>query len=332
MEYVLHIGLPKTGTKSLQTALSENRQALLRHGVVYPVTGLMGKRKIYHVGLHDVLSGLGPERVGMPKDWVERFKEETACADMCVLSCERFSSLAEPGAIASLMPRERTRVVMYVREPVAHVVSLYRNKVKVLNMTMSLRDFAESYRLPYLSVAERWAAAFGSDNVLIRRYGRDNGRWDIVSDFANLIGLDRESAFPSRRYELNPGISGNLFFVKRVLNCFISRQHCPYLWADMRELMYMDDRFRGPIPVDQEMVDLISHRSREILVGLERRFGLSVRPRENPIEAPPCPDHGKLAQDFERILASARERNGSLAMQLERMTNMFAMEGAISQR
>lgn len=198
-------------------------------------------------------------------------------------------------------------------------------------MTMSLREFAESYRLPYLSVAERWAAVFGNDKVVIRKYDRDIERWDIVSDFANLIGLELDSAFPNHRYEMNPGIAGNLLFVKRLLNCFISRQHCLFLGSDMRELTYLDRRFRGPIPVDQETVDLISHHFREVFEGLEFRFGIPIRPREKPIEALPCPDRGKLAQDFALILAFARERNGALAMQLERMTNMFAMDAAIPQ-
>ena len=128
---------------------------------------------------------------------------------ICVLSCEAFSKVEEPEAITSLIPRERTRVVMYLREPVAHVVSTYRNRVRIWNLTMSLREFAEYYRLPYLSVANRWASTFGSDNVVIRRYDHDFGSWDIVSDFANLNGLEQDSALSCQRFELNPGISSS---------------------------------------------------------------------------------------------------------------------------
>lgn len=331
MEYVIHIGLPKTGSTSLQAALSENRQSLLHHGVIYPETGLTSKSKRKHKGLHDVLSGISPEQVGMPKDWVESLNAENASAKCCVLSCEAFSRIENPEVFIPLIPRARTRVVMYVREPVAHVVSIYRNRVRNWNMTMSLQEFAESYRLPYLSVANRWAAVFGSDNVVIRRYDRDFGSWDIVFDFANLLGLEQDSLFPSQRYELNPSISGNLLFVKRLLNCFISHRKCLYSGREMKELTYLDDSFRGPIPVDQETVDLIALQSREILEGLERRFGLSVRTREKPIEASPCPNYGKLVQDFARIMESAKERNGSLALHLAKMTDMFAMNGANAQ-
>ena len=81
MECVLRIGLPKTGSTSLQAALSENRPALLRHGVVYPETGTTSKCKRKHKGLHDVFRGIRPARAGMPEDRVERFKAETACAE-----------------------------------------------------------------------------------------------------------------------------------------------------------------------------------------------------------------------------------------------------------
>ena len=36
---MIHVGLPKTGTKSLQSALSLNREALLQQGIYYPKTG-----------------------------------------------------------------------------------------------------------------------------------------------------------------------------------------------------------------------------------------------------------------------------------------------------
>ena len=49
---VLHIGLAKTGTKTLQAAMTLNRDLLRRHGFVYPA--LPGER---HAGLVDVAPG-----------------------------------------------------------------------------------------------------------------------------------------------------------------------------------------------------------------------------------------------------------------------------------
>ena len=331
MEYIVHIGSPKTGSSSLQTAFSKNRDALRRSGVSYPVTGLSRYPKSYHNSMRKVLNGMDPNSVGMPEDWIEKFHAETHGADICVLSAESFSNpdkFANPEKIASLLPRERTRVVMYVREPVSHFVAFYKHRVKVKMMTMSLRDFAKSYRLPFLDVAEKWATIFGRKNVVIRLYGRDGGDWDIVTDFMKLFGIILDQDYPKPlelAYELNPGIAGNWLFVRRVLNCFICPSESLEIQTETGELAMLDRSFHGKVPVDQETVDIIVDQSREYLEGLESRFGLSIKPQATLIEASPCPDYEKLAHDFARMLAWAREREAALAPLLERMAGMFAL-------
>ena len=274
-----------------------------------------------------VLNGVDPQKVGLTEDWLERFHAETTGADICILSGEGFWSLPKPEEFSSLIPRDRTRVVMYLREPVAHVDSMYRQKVKRHDFTKSLMEYAQSYKPCIFPAAERWAANFGRENVLIRPYDRDGGKWDIVSDFANLIELkELGDIVSSHEFELNPSLAGNLLFIKRAMNRIMTRKENKAIQNEFRELIYLDDTFRGKIPIDQEIVDLIAHRCQEDLVGLERRFGVSIRPRDKPIEAPPCPDLNNLESDFERILAFARERNGKLAPLLDRMAGMFAIE------
>lgn len=241
MEYILHVGMAKTGSTSLQRALSDNRESLRQHGVIYPKTGL-GRGGTKHNRLHRVLcSGAAPESVGMPVDWIERFHSETVGADICVLSNEVVSSRdRDPEAFASLIPREQTRVVLYVREPVAHTISYYQHCIQHTNMTMSLQDFARSPRLQYFSEAERWSRVFGRENVMIRLYCRDDGSWDIVSDFSDVIGLKREDAFPSlenREYVLKPGMAGNLLLVKRALNHFITLEENRTIKEEIEELI-----------------------------------------------------------------------------------------------
>lgn len=321
MEYILHIGPPKTGTTSLQKALSDNRETLRRHGVAYPAVGTRGLRR--HIEWHHVFRGNFDKLSGKPENFVERLNVETAGADICIMSCEEFS-LLEPEAVTSLLPRDRTRVVMYVREPVAHSVSNYRDGVKIGHTSMSYREYAQSYRPPFFSLAERWAAVFGMENLLIRSNDRDDGQWDIVSDFAELLGLELDDAFPSHEYQRNTGIAGNLLFVKRVLNCFITCEEAfSSIRKETKKLAKLDSSFRGMIPVDKETVDLVAYQSREALEGLESRFNLSFKLRDRPIEAPPCPDHDNLGRDFTRILAAAQESNGMLATLLERMAGMF---------
>ena len=274
------------------------------------------------------MNGYDPKRLGMPEDWLDKFHEETAGADVCIVSCEGFSSYSRPIDVASYFPRNQTQIVMYVREPVGHVASFYKNKVKIRNMTMNLRDFAESYRLPNLSVANRWAAVFGRENVEIRRSDCN----DIVTDFMNLLGLELDSALPRHRYELNLGIAGNLLFVKRVMNCFITLQQCNQFATAMNDLAHLDHSFRGTIPVDQKTVELIAHRSQDDLQEIEQRFGLTVKPSEKPVEAPPSPDPSKLARDFASILSQAQESHSVLTPTLERIAGIFASAAVRSSR
>ena len=341
MEYILHIGLPKTGSTSLQTALSENREALERLGIVYPRTGsFSGSGYHNHKSLRLVLSGMAPKQVYLPETWVESFHAETAGSDICVVSSQGFSDHPVPKAAACLFPKGKTRVLMYVREPVAYVASMYKQFVTITTMTKNLREFSETYPLPYRDVAQQWGSVFGMENVVIRQYHRDDDDWDIVSDFANFLGLKLSDAFPNREYELNPGIAGNLLFVKRIMNFFITPEDCPVnrygfhfdVGKEARELTDLDRNFGGKIPVDQETADLIATRSKDDLETFQRQFGLHFSPRDKPIDAGPCPDLCNLANDFARILAKARERKGEIAPILEKVAGFFVSKATLPRR
>ena len=320
MEFILHVGVAKTGSTSLQRALADNRETLRRHGVIYPMIN-------DHLALWSVLRGVAPKQVGMSEYWFERFKAEIAGADICVLSHEVAWRSEKLEILASMFPRCRIKVVIYVREPVAHCVSRYRHEVKNGTTAMSLQEFAQLYTPVFFSAAERMAGFYGKENVVIRQSGSyGGGQWDIVSDFANLIGLELDDAFPSNEFKKNPGIAGNLLFIKRVLNCFNTRNEP--ITPNRRQVMKLanlDKSFLGKIPVDQDIVDLIAHRSRVSLESLDSHFRFILRVREKPVEALPCPNHGNLGRDFARILAWAKESKYPMATILERMAGTFAL-------
>ena len=57
--------------------------------------------------------------------------------------------------------------------------------------------------------------------------------------------------------------------------------------------------------------------------ALEKRYGLSIEPRSEPIEGPAFPDREKLAHDFKRIQDAARANGGALASFLDRMNDIL---------
>lgn len=321
MEYIIHVGLPKTGSTSLQKALWDNRVYLRQHGVAYP--GTLSEVRPKHKDLMKALDS-APKQARI-KDWEKIIFEESAGAEICVLSNEEFAFMAKPEMFTSLIPRNRMRVVMYVREPVEYFASRYRHNMLSRNLAMSFKEFAKYYRLPYLSVAERWGDLLGRERVEIRRNTFSDGKWDIVFDFFNnVLRLQIENSNPALDYILKPGIAGNLLFIKRVLNLYITREEANLLRREFRDSVHLDSSFLGKIPVDQMTVDLIATRTQGDLDALNRHFRLLIKPRVKPVIGHPCPDLGKLGRDFAKILAAARERNSKLTPYLERMAGMFA--------
>ena len=66
MQYIVHIGVNKTGTSSLQSAFHGQRAQLAARGIVYPDIGLdLGA----HHNLSRVVKGARPAAVGLPADW-----------------------------------------------------------------------------------------------------------------------------------------------------------------------------------------------------------------------------------------------------------------------
>ena len=327
MKYVLHIGMPKTGTTSLQHAFLDHQEALRRHGVIYPNTGIsknsvLGSAR--HYDLMQVLTGSDPERIGMSEDWAEKFRAEIAGAEICVVSSESFYRIPNPEVFLSRFPRDRTLVVIYLREPVTHTVSRFANRIRWKNLTANLLDFAKQVHWSNLDIVDRWSRVFGQGNVALRLYDRDAllDR-DIVTDFANLVRPGLEDAFTNREYGFSPTIAGNLLYVKSVLNFFITSDESISVEKEVTKISKMDPDFQGALPVDRETVNKIANMHRTDCEELGKRFGLLIEPRSEPIEGPAFPDRCKLAHDFMRIQAEACANGGNLASFLERMAAIF---------
>lgn len=348
MKYVLHIGTHKTGSKSLQRAFHSNRDALRMRRVVYPKTGCgipvqREMARIFKGGTPDpkefsgefpgdwghhklvkAIRGDDLEQVELPEDWRERFRAETEGAEICVVSSESFHSVSEPKTVASIFPPDRTRVALYLREPVDYIASMYQQIVKAQNITKNFKEYVETSFPSYSYIANEWTEVFGRENVALRKYDRgDLVGGDIVSDFANLVRPGLEDLFLEQNHALNPSIAGNLLFIKRVLNFFITMRESWAIKFELQNLGKLDSHFHGNIPVDQETVNWIGSLKKTDCEALDERFGLSVMPRNGPIEGPSFPDHDRLARDFARILEEARDNKLVMEPMLRRMAEMF---------
>lgn len=183
---ILHIGMHKTGTSSVQRYFSRNRMMLRRMGVSYPNSiGIDGARQPKHASIFDAISHeadfgsphpvLGPSAtvIGSTADEIE-----SSSGQIGVLSAEGLSGerrvFAE--AMASLSDRFDTTVVIFVRRQDHWVESFYKQMVlsREVKEVRSFHQFIEAdstkAHMSYDRIIRWWMDAFGEERVLVKGF------------------------------------------------------------------------------------------------------------------------------------------------------------------
>jgi hypothetical protein len=125
--------------------------------------------------------------------WARLRQEIDRCEQRVLLSHEGiFAPDLDPAAIARELPGREVHVLVYLRHPVDHVESGWREWVRRWRFTGSPRDWF-TQRADWLRVdtlRQRWEAVLGAGHVHLRPFARGllpGG--DVVADFAQAIGL-----------------------------------------------------------------------------------------------------------------------------------------------
>jgi hypothetical protein len=232
----IHVGTHKTGTTALQHYLGENDALLAAEGLLYPRCGRMHPSRS---GQHNIAFELsGDERYHPPLGSFADLLDEVAAAALprACISSEGLQFVHDrPDRLRALRDGfvaigYRAVVVIYLRAQSEYLESLYPTLVHH-GYTASFREFIEraladgvvryrgvrSYRFDYAGLLERYAAVFGADGVIVRRYVKPADPAWIARDFFAAIGQ------PAQRLEQAAGGSGvanerpNLAHVARLL-------------------------------------------------------------------------------------------------------------------
>lgn len=183
MRIILHIGLHKTGSTSIQMSLGEGGE-----GFLYPQAGRALQTSIRY-GHHRLPWSLSrdPADIGV---W-DALAEEIAASpcDLAIISSEEFDTLSaeEVAEVARRLPS--AEVVMYMRRQDQFAQAMYGTEVLFQREAGSFDDYLP--RMPtspdYLMLYRRWAAHFPVQAIPYLRASLRDG--DVVADFAARAGI-----------------------------------------------------------------------------------------------------------------------------------------------
>jgi len=182
----LHIGSTKTGSTALQSTLKFNENTLKDRDVLYPETFLAG---VAHHDIVNVLNGDSIER-GFKALHAEI---ESANMQHVIISTETLFFLQEQiKDLAEQLSRYDVYPIVYLRRQDIWFEAMYTQTIKheEYRYTGLIRDTEllnmYDYYMNYSTVLEKWQEAF-SNKIIVKLYESVGSRFDILSDFCDLL-------------------------------------------------------------------------------------------------------------------------------------------------
>ncbi len=266
---VVHIGLPKTATSTIQSFLTMHRATLLQRGVLYPksIANSDGQTE-----LHRALSvAVEPDSV----PWLDGLRRHFASQDLfaalreevdrtqastVILSAESLSFVRRPEALRRALAPYPARILVYLRRQDAFLASFYNQLIKTrlyaatfeefwrqhVGHAIDLGDFRMSLSMcDYERWLDLWAAAFGGENILAGVFEDHDLPNGILRDLARKTEIDISGLSPPVE-DTNPSLQPSMLSLKRRVNQFLSseqeRVSCQTLFAD-----YIDGTSRAAL-------------------------------------------------------------------------------------
>jgi hypothetical protein len=218
---IVHGGLPKTGTSSIQYCLANNQSALRKSGILYPISGRPKVRPRF--GHHLLVwSFTGRRRASKHRGWLRLLKEiEESSAETVVLSAEGFSRLKSPDVreVGHHLREFDVQIVFYLRDQIEFLKSLFKQRIKADGYAGDFAEFASRnlWRADYQGLLNRWGDVFGQDAIQMRIYDKIKRPSGVVGDFLNLLGPHASEIQTSGACERPVNVSNPDFVVSMML-------------------------------------------------------------------------------------------------------------------
>lgn len=234
----IHAGTHKTGTTAIQKFLSANRDLLAKNGYLYPGTDQ---------GHHDVARELKKFTLHQIRD--NQHSATRACFDeiggsklrTIIISSEAFEVLGPSVETFRkfLDNRYDVKIIFYARRQDEKIEAMYNASVKNPTMRSTARFsdfisgtpgirapgeffledcFEEFGGLDYRAILQPWREAFGSDNIIVRCYEKEQLPGGLFPDFFAAVGIRPDARYIIPAERINRSLHWDLIEILRQAN------------------------------------------------------------------------------------------------------------------
>jgi len=234
-ELIIHIGIWKTGTTTIQNTLLNNALLLRQRNICYP--SISANHTFLASAFHSEPDNFivsktkgikGRDLNEWHKQCLEQFEKEIQGFETTIVSSEFLLDLPLKQIeklkyyLQNLF--SSIKVVIYMRHPVDHLSSAINEQVKQGHYGLDTAYEIHGKALEYEKV-EEWINAFGKNNIKMRSFERvqliNN---DIVDDFLSIIGENKLTLeIKHLPVEKNKSLSGEAIQVSDALIRLLAR-------------------------------------------------------------------------------------------------------------
>lgn len=280
MRAIIHIGMHKTGSSSIQNTLASapltgpkyllsdnpNNSSIVRHVFESPGEA-KGTAAVLMRDVKDV-GALRTERRKLLEQALDAVDTDF------IISSERLSLVDEiaVGRMKAILDEycDAYSVIAYVRSPRSWISSAFQQKIKGIDSMM--KPFARLIKWPvYRSRFEKYDHIFGRSNVELVKFDRSAlHKNDVVADFCRRVGIDDTAITPVQ--------SNNSLSLEALALIYIKRRHAGTRdWAEHKPRQrFIDDLRRigtEKFALSEEIITPMVEANRADLAWIDARLG-----------------------------------------------------------
>ncbi|ENY7166455.1 hypothetical protein ACF1I2_001596, partial [Campylobacter jejuni] len=212
MTCYLHIGMPKTGTTSIQTFLTKNKFLLLKQNYLYPESILeWGHQHITLVWIIKSLK-LNKKLLFLKKEYKQiliNFRKELQenKNKNVILSTEGLTwDFNNPTyvkilyKILKLLGFNTIKIIVYLRQQEDMLSSLYSENTKgnynIFNGSLSIKNNTLRHIFNYKYILKSYSMAFKKENIIVKIFDKNIFyKQDLIKDFIYTLGIQWNDKF-----------------------------------------------------------------------------------------------------------------------------------------